>query len=598
MATGTVIPSPVFTGIDSNGDPFSGGKLHTYAAGTTTNQATYSNVDLTSANANPIVLDSAGRATIFTAVGASFKYVLKDADDVTIWTADNINAVPVSTATLDVTVTAGETLTALDAVYISQGDGSKTAGRAYKTDADTDYSSSSSVVVGLLPADITNGGTGSVRMGGALSGYSGLTGGAKQYVSATPGGITATAPTNVRLIGQASDSTTIVLVPVPTLINASNIIGGTLVALRGGTGNATYAVGDILYADNATTPTLARLAGVAAGQVLASGGVGAAPAWSSAPAISGLTASQAVFTDGSKALASNAITGTGNVVMSASPSLTGRPGISNASAADVPLLDVFNTSSAVNYIQGIHVISANMNATHTTGYAVGQAWSNKNSGGLGFYWASDQSDDSYLYLGLHSVDDVVRVYGNGATGLSNNVVIKNGRTTGDEGGATPQLAVWFTSASNWGEYIIDTSSSAGSKFLLFGLNPGTGSSAIGSVTRNGSTSAVLFNTTSDERYKTSQGVVTDASAVLSNLQVHDFLWNDDATETVDRGFFAQEAQVVTPRGVTAGDAHPTTVSATWMMDRSVYIPDLVVGWQQHQAAIAALDARIAVLESA
>ena len=56
--------------------------------------------------------------------------------------------------------------------------------------------------------------------------------------------------------------------------------------------------------------------------------------------------------------------------------------------------------------------------------------------------------------------------------------------------------------------------------------------------------------------------------------------------------------MVTPRGVTAGDAHPTTVSATWMMDRSVYIPDLVVGWQQHQAAIAALDARIAVLESA
>jgi hypothetical protein len=252
----------------------------------------------------------------------------------------------------------------------------------------------------------------------------------------------------------------------------------------------------------------------------------------------------------------------------------------------------------VNYIQGIHVISANMNATHTNGYSVGQAWSAKNAGALGFYWDSSASDDSYLYLGLHSVDDVVRVYGNGATGLSNNVVIKNGRTTGDEGGATPQLAVWFTSASNWGEYIIDTSSSAGSKFLLFGLNPGTGSSAIGSVTRNGSTSAVLFNTTSDGRKKTSQGVVDDASAVLSNLQVHDFVWNDDATETVDRGFFAQEAHTVTARGVTPGDDHPTTVSETWMMDRSVYIPDLVVGWQQHQAAIAALDARIAVLESA
>jgi hypothetical protein len=39
--------------------------------------------------------------------------------------------------------------------------------------------------------------------------------------------------------------------------------------------------------------------------------------------VSGLTASQAVFTNGSSQLVSNAITGTGNVVMSASPTLTG-----------------------------------------------------------------------------------------------------------------------------------------------------------------------------------------------------------------------------------------------------------------------------------
>ena len=44
---------------------------------------------------------------------------------------------------------------------------------------------------------------------------------------------------------------------------------------------------------------------------------------SAAPTVSALTASQAVFTDASKNLVSNAITGTGNVVMSASPTLTG-----------------------------------------------------------------------------------------------------------------------------------------------------------------------------------------------------------------------------------------------------------------------------------
>jgi hypothetical protein len=51
-----------------------------------------------------------------------------------------------------------------------------------------------------------------------------------------------------------------------------------LAATSGGTGRKVYAVGDLLYAD--TTTTLARLADVAAGKLLRSGGVGAAPAWS------------------------------------------------------------------------------------------------------------------------------------------------------------------------------------------------------------------------------------------------------------------------------------------------------------------------------
>lgn len=49
----------------------------------------------------------------------------------------------------------------------------------------------------------------------------------------------------------------------------------------------------------------------------------AAASFSGAVTVSGISASQAVFTNGSKVLASNAITGTGNVVMSASPTLTG-----------------------------------------------------------------------------------------------------------------------------------------------------------------------------------------------------------------------------------------------------------------------------------
>lgn len=58
--------------------------------------------------------------------------------------------------------------------------------------------------------------------------------------------------------------------------------------------------------------------GTAAMQIADSTGVVSVTA---APVLTALTASQAVFTNGSKALVSNAITGTGNVVMSTSPTL-------------------------------------------------------------------------------------------------------------------------------------------------------------------------------------------------------------------------------------------------------------------------------------
>jgi hypothetical protein len=53
--------------------------------------------------------------------------------------------------------------------------------------------------------------------------------------------------------------------------------GSTIAAVYGGTGFASYAVGDLLYAD--TTTTLAQLADVAVGNALISGGVGSAPSW-------------------------------------------------------------------------------------------------------------------------------------------------------------------------------------------------------------------------------------------------------------------------------------------------------------------------------
>ena len=52
---------------------------------------------------------------------------------------------------------------------------------------------------------------------------------------------------------------------------------GTITAAKGGTGQTSFAVGDLLYAD--TTTTLAKLADVATGNALISGGVSTAPSW-------------------------------------------------------------------------------------------------------------------------------------------------------------------------------------------------------------------------------------------------------------------------------------------------------------------------------
>jgi hypothetical protein len=81
---------------DNNGNPLSGGKLFTYAAGTTTNQATYTSSSGNTAHTNPIVLDSAGRVSggeVWLANGQSYKFLLKTSTDVQLWSVDNVSGI-------------------------------------------------------------------------------------------------------------------------------------------------------------------------------------------------------------------------------------------------------------------------------------------------------------------------------------------------------------------------------------------------------------------------------------------------------------------------------------------------------------------------
>jgi hypothetical protein len=74
---------------DASGNPLAGGKLYTYQAGTTTPLAAYTDSGGGTSHANPIILDARGEASIWL-TDASYKFVLKDSTDATIWTVDNI----------------------------------------------------------------------------------------------------------------------------------------------------------------------------------------------------------------------------------------------------------------------------------------------------------------------------------------------------------------------------------------------------------------------------------------------------------------------------------------------------------------------------
>jgi microcystin-dependent protein len=83
------IPTLRFREFDANGDPLAGGKVYTYAAGTTTPLATYTTAAAAVENANPVILDANGRGTIYLS-SSSYKIVVKDANDVVQYTEDNI----------------------------------------------------------------------------------------------------------------------------------------------------------------------------------------------------------------------------------------------------------------------------------------------------------------------------------------------------------------------------------------------------------------------------------------------------------------------------------------------------------------------------
>lgn len=107
-----------------------------------------------------------------------------------------------------------------------------------------------------------------------------------------------------------------------TVTNGSGVLGDPTIAVsvvpvaNGGTNITSYTVGDIIYASGTTT--LSKLADVATGNALISGGVGVAPSWGKIDLTTHVSGILPVANGGTGSTTS---TGTGSVVLSVSPSL-------------------------------------------------------------------------------------------------------------------------------------------------------------------------------------------------------------------------------------------------------------------------------------
>jgi hypothetical protein len=110
-----------------------------------------------------------------------------------------------------------------------------------------------------------------------------------------------------------------------SLTSVGTITTGTwsaaaIAANKGGTGQTSYAIGDILYASSSSA--LAKLAGVVTGNVLISGGIESAPSWGKVGLNTHISGTLAVANGGTGVTTS---TGTGSVALSESPTFTGIP---------------------------------------------------------------------------------------------------------------------------------------------------------------------------------------------------------------------------------------------------------------------------------
>jgi len=322
--------------------------------------------------------------------------------------------------------------------------------------------------------------------------------------------------------------------------NAVQVIGWkTVPATAGGTGQTSYAVGDLLYAN--TTTTLAKLADVATGNALISGGVGVAPSWGKIGLTTHVNGTLPTANGGT-----NLTSFTANGVVYASS--TSALATGSALVFDGTNLGVGVTPSAWSGLKGFQI---------NTGLSFGGSSANGSISSNSFY---DGSNWKYLTSSF-----ATRYDANFSTNGSHVWLIAPSGTAGNAITFTEAMTLTAandllvgttsTSVTNGGIYNRVTNAAGSSVIIGHQSGVATGNSfaefqyagsLIGYISQVGTT-AVGYNSISDYRLKSNQLPLTNSGEFIDALQPKTWIWSKDGSKGV--GFIAHEVQEISPLSV-------------------------------------------------
>ena len=234
---------------DDNGVPLVGGKVYTYASGTTTPLATYTTSAGTVANSNPIILDAAGRTPneIWLTAGSLYKFIVRTSTDVLIGTYDGVPSINDSFSTYNLlsSVAGTNSITATATPTAT----SYQAGATYSfIAANTNTGATTISIDGLVAKSITKNGSVALTAGDIQAG--------KMMLIEYDG--TVFQLMNNIVYGSALTNATI------------NSLTSPLTVANGGTGAATFTTNAVLLGNN--TAAFQTVAPGTAGNLLTSNG--------------------------------------------------------------------------------------------------------------------------------------------------------------------------------------------------------------------------------------------------------------------------------------------------------------------------------------